>query len=68
MVLTIEDNGRGFDSTGPKGRVNELAGLGLYGIRERLALVGGEFQIESSVGSGTTVFARIPLPLENAAA
>jgi two-component system sensor histidine kinase UhpB len=67
VQLTIEDNGRGFDiatlngngltgnATG-KGR----RGLGVAGMRERLALIGGELEIESSIGVGTTVFARIP--------
>jgi len=68
MVLTIEDNGRGFDATGEKGPAGERSGLGLAGVRERLSLVGGEFEIESSVGAGTTVFVRIPLPLATTAA
>jgi signal transduction histidine kinase len=34
-------------------------GLGIAGMRERLLLVGGELEIESSPGGGTTVFARI---------
>jgi len=57
--LTIEDNGAGFDiaTTEP---VNGRGGLGLAGMRERISLVGGELQIESSPGSGTTIFARIP--------
>ena len=64
VQLTIEDNGRGFDiatltgnGTAPgKGR----RGLGVAGMRERLALIGGELEIESSTGVGTTVFVRIP--------
>src|ERR1700749_3608341 len=51
VQLTIEDNGRGFDTAtlndtnGPtKGR----RGLGVAGMRERLALIGGELEIESS--------------------
>jgi signal transduction histidine kinase len=35
--------------------------LGLLGIRERLALVGGSLEIESSPGKGTTLFIRIPI-------
>jgi len=38
-------------------------GFGLAGVRERLALVGGELEIESS-GSGTALFARIPVETE----
>jgi signal transduction histidine kinase len=35
--------------------------LGLLGVRERLALVGGSLEVESSVQGGTTVYVRIPL-------
>jgi PAS domain S-box-containing protein len=68
LRLTIEDNGRGFGldrSSPPKGRRN--GGLGLPGMRERLTLIGGEFEVESSIGLGTTVFARIPLEPQTAA-
>jgi signal transduction histidine kinase len=36
--------------------------LGLRGMKERITLLGGDFQIESSPGHGTTVFVRIPMP------
>jgi signal transduction histidine kinase len=36
-------------------------------MRERLTLIGGEFEVESSIGLGTTVFARIPLEPQTAA-
>jgi signal transduction histidine kinase len=59
LHLAIEDDGRGFD---PADVVTTSAGgLGLLGIRERVMLLGGEFQIESSSGAGTTLFARVPL-------
>ena len=67
VQLTIEDNGRGFDLAALNGNgANASAagkgrrGLGVAGMRERLALIGGELEIESSTGVGTTVFARIP--------
>jgi PAS domain S-box-containing protein len=66
VQLTIEDNGRGFDTAtlngnGMNGNATTKGrrGLGVAGMRERLALIGGELEIESS-GVGTTVFARIP--------
>ena len=60
LRLVIEDDGRGFDArseNGPRG-----GGLGLFGIEERLALVGGTLRVESSLGRGTRVLAEIPLP------
>lgn len=53
----IEDSGSGFDveEATRKGR------LGLSGMRERAELAGGTLEIESSRGSGTTVYLRIPI-------
>lgn len=62
LHLTIEDNGRGFDPTTSSSR------LGLAGMRERMSLVGGKLEVESSPGAGTTIFARIPLAIRRAAA
>ncbi len=59
--VIIEDNGRGFDPAALPSAARDRGGLGLAGIRERLALIGGEVEIESSEGAGTTIFARIPL-------
>ena len=61
LHLTIEDNGCGFDSAAASPR------LGLAGMRERLQLVGGRLEIETSP-SGTTLFARIPVVQGRAAA
>ncbi|RYG56678.1 sensor histidine kinase, partial [bacterium] len=51
----IEDNGCGFDTDQNSGR------LGVLGMQERLAIVGGTLEIESIPGDGTSVFARVPL-------
>jgi PAS domain S-box-containing protein len=70
LRLTIEDNGCGFDpnaAVAPRG-AGSAGGLGLAGMRERLALIGGEVEIESSAGVGTTVFVRIALETTEAAA
>jgi signal transduction histidine kinase len=56
VAAVIEDNGDGFDA----GSTQE-EGFGLVGMRERLALMDGTLQIESSEGSGTTVVAEVPL-------
>jgi PAS domain S-box-containing protein len=49
FTLAIRDNGRGFD-VGNTGK-----GLGLGSMQERVELSGGEFQIESTLGQGTTI-------------
>jgi len=49
LQLRIQDNGQGFDVE----RVQK--GLGLESMRERVELSGGEFQIESVIGQGTTI-------------
>ena len=59
VVLIIEDDGVGFNSNQDAGR--EDKGLGLIGMRERAALVGGTLQIESKPNEGTTIFARVPV-------
>ncbi len=63
LQLTIEDDGCGFDPTHPSGRDQpaRTEGLGLAGMRERLALLEGEITVQSRAGAGTAIFARIPL-------
>jgi len=58
LVLLIRDNGRGFDQADP----SLSKSLGLLGMRERAAILGGRVNIFSAPGKGTTVTAWIPLP------
>jgi signal transduction histidine kinase len=53
-VLVVEDDGRGFDARA------STDGLGLAGMRERVALVGGRMRVETG-GAGTTIAVEIPL-------
>ena len=55
-TAVIEDDGRGFDPTA----VRE-DGLGLLGMRERVALLEGKLTVESSPDAGTTLVAEVPL-------
>ena len=57
VAVTVDDDGRGFESEGVRADA-----LGLLGMRERLALVGGTLEVESSVDSGTTIAAQVPAP------
>ncbi len=56
LRITIRDDGVGFDAAGPAadGKASN-AGLGLFGIQERLALLGGHLEIHSGPGRGTQV-------------
>jgi len=63
--LTVEDDGRGFDSDVRLQAAGTGIGLGLLDIRERAALLNGAVTIESRPGSGTTVHVCIPLTEEN---
>ena len=49
FLLKLQDNGHGFDVE------NAQKGVGLESMRERVELSGGEFQIESIIGQGTTI-------------
>ncbi|WP_141683990.1 PAS domain-containing protein [Rhizobium sp. AC44/96] len=57
LNLTIQDNGKGYNSLAVTGK----ASLGLASMRQRARLVGGTIEIESATGTGTTVFASVPL-------
>jgi two-component system, NarL family, sensor histidine kinase UhpB len=59
IELRVADDGRGFDSAAIP--ISRSGGLGLRGMRERLALLGGELAVESSPGQGTRLTARVPL-------
>ena len=57
VAATVDDDGQGFDEANIRADA-----IGLTGMRERLALVGGTLEIESAPGGGTTVAAQVPLP------
>ena len=64
LHLTIDDNGDGFDLNEKLGTPGKYGSLGIPSMRERLSLIGGTLEIESSKGAGTTVYARIPIEPE----
>lgn len=63
VVLIVEDDGRGFDPEAVQRRSPADGRLGLLGMQERVAIVGGTLTIESTPGQGTTLFVRVPLPV-----
>ncbi len=59
LWIRITDNGRGFDM-GSLDR-DDGSGLGLFGMQERAALVGGSVSVTSTPGRGTEIEVRVPL-------
>ena len=57
VELVVQDDGGGFDPN-----VVRDGGLGLAGMRERVALLGGRMAVKSSDGAGTMLRAEVPLP------
>lgn len=55
VSLSVRDDGSGFDP------LSRSDGFGLVGMRERISLLGGELRIESTLGDGATVSARMPM-------
>jgi signal transduction histidine kinase len=62
VLVIVEDDGRGFDAEAAARAPAAGHGLGLLGMRERVALVGGALDFDSAPGGGSTVRARIPVP------
>jgi signal transduction histidine kinase len=60
-ALAVRDDGRGFQVPQQLGLLLEDDHFGLVGVRERLELLNGTLEIESSPGTGTTLWVRIPL-------
>ena len=55
LLLTVRDDGNGFDMAGLGD------GLGLVGMRDYVEVAGGEFSIRSEPGNGTEVASSLPL-------
>jgi signal transduction histidine kinase len=58
--LTIADDGQGFDPQAPRSSKQ----IGLWSMRERVEQLGGEFELQSAPGQGTTLSAWVPLDEE----
>ncbi|MFC7407130.1 sensor histidine kinase [Georgenia alba] len=57
VQLEIADDGRGFN-------VAEARGFGIDGMRRRIAELGGELTLTSSIGDGTRILIDVPIPAE----
>ena len=61
LSIEVEDDGVGFDPAQMEHPRENGQGLGLLGMRERLALLGGTCTVDSQRGQGTRVLIRLPL-------
>jgi len=64
VTAWIEDDGVGFDTKSALDDLQTGRGLGILGMRERVAQVNGSLQIWSVINKGTIVECSIPLPVE----
>lgn len=62
VLLTVADNGKGFDAAG-KGPA-AIGGMGMTTMRERAEAIGGHLVIQSTPGAGTRVCVELPLRRE----
>lgn len=60
-VVTIKDEGKGFDPNKVFGKHPKREALGLIGMKERAEFLGGTLNVKSQPGKGTTVTARVPV-------
>jgi PAS domain S-box-containing protein len=61
LTLTIADQGTGFNFADFYNRSGSEKHFGLINMRERTELLGGTFNLQSTVGKGTTVSVRVPV-------
>ena len=60
-VLRMEDDGKGFNVNEITGIDQKGRGAGLFGMKERITLVGGECVIKSQPGEGTKIISKVPI-------
>jgi len=61
VQVSIKDNGKGFDPQQVFSSSDHRRGLGLLGMQERMSAIGGQVEIDSMPGEGTTVRLTVPL-------
>lgn len=59
LKCSVSDDGVGFNSKSED--MKEAQGIGLLGMKERVAALGGNFVVDSEVGKGTVLISEIPL-------
>ena len=63
ILLKVEDNGCGFDSTEAVDTPHPLQGYGMISMKERVEICKGRFEVKSEPGRGSLISASIPKAL-----
>jgi len=66
LLLTVQDDGVGFDLNAPRNWARTDGGFGMFGVRDRLEYLGGSMRVESEPGHGVRVTVRAPLEVSAA--
>jgi signal transduction histidine kinase len=61
VCVTVEDDGIGFDTGELSLTPESFRGLGLLGMRERMELLGGSLEINTTPGFGAQIIFRVPV-------
>ena len=61
LRVTVEDDGKGFD---PEAALSKAGHWGFRGMRERARAIGGDFQVHTAPGHGSTIQVSVPLRLK----
>ena len=61
IKVTVSDDGAGFDPQAARPKAGKAGRFGLFSIRERLDLLGGQMEIDSAPGRGSRFTLRVPL-------
>lgn len=61
LELSVEDDGRGFDVAETMKRAASGKAIGLLGMQERVDMLDGEIEIDSTPGEGTRIHVRLPI-------
>jgi len=62
LILKVTDNGKGFDLQIMQSPNSFGKPLGLWGMQERIRILEGEVDIQTTPGKGTTINVRVPMP------
>ena len=62
IVFTIKDDGKGMNLAHHKSALPQALGFGLSGMSQRARILGGELDLQSTPGQGTTITLKIPSP------